>query len=85
VDEAGAEAVDAELPPEETEREEPMQLQDLQVEIECRLRQGESLSRVEESVIDRCEVPEDAKSALWLYGWCLLDDGRRDELSRVNG
>jgi hypothetical protein len=62
-----------------------LRLQDLQFEIECRLRQGDSLSRVEESVIDRCEVPEDAKSALWLYGWCLLDDGRRDELIRVKG
>jgi hypothetical protein len=63
-----------------------MRLQDLHVEIECRLRQGESLSRVEEAVIDRCEVPEDAKSALWLYGWCLLDDARRDdELTGVKG
>jgi hypothetical protein len=56
-----------------------MRLRDLQVEIECRLRQGESLSRVEETVIDPCEAPEDAKSALWLYGWCLLEDTRRDD------
>jgi hypothetical protein len=65
--------------------EEPMRLRDLHGEIECRLRQGESLSRVEEAVIDRCEVPEDAKSALWLYGWCLLDDAQRDELTGVKG
>jgi hypothetical protein len=62
-----------------------MRLQDLHVEIECRLRQGESLSHVEEAVIDRCEVPEDAKSALWLYGWCLLGDERRDALTGVEG
>ena len=60
-----------------------MRLQDLQVEIECRLRRGESLSRVEEVVIDPCDVPEDAKAALWLYGWCLLGDGRRDDATRA--
>jgi hypothetical protein len=54
-----------------------MGLQDLQVEIECRVRRGEPLSRIEENLIEHCGVAEDAKAALWLYGWCLLEEEER--------
>jgi hypothetical protein len=53
---------------------------------DCRICTSRSSVGFGKEVIDRCEVPEDAKSALWLYGWCLLDDARRDdELTGVKG
>jgi hypothetical protein len=54
-----------------------MGLQDLQVEIEYRLRRGEPLSRIEKNLIDHCAESDDAKAALWLYGWFQLDEERR--------
>ena len=57
-----------------------MPLTDLQGEIANRLRRGESLTRVEDEVIRPSAVMEDAKAALWLYGWCLLEErARRSE------
>ena len=55
---------------------------DLRDEIEMRLGRGEPLARVEDEVIRSCNLPEDAKSALWLYGWCLIDDPARVEEAR---
>jgi hypothetical protein len=60
-----------------------MSLTDLQAEIANRLRRGEPLTRVENEVIGPSSVTDDAKAALWLYGWCLLDDrARRSEAAR---
>ena len=43
------------------------------MEIATRLWRGETLTRVDEDVIGPSSVTDDAKAALWLYGWCLLD------------
>lgn len=49
---------------------------DLQQEIEVRLSSGEPFQQVEHDVIESCKLPEDDKSALWLYGWASLGTGR---------
>ena len=54
-----------------------MAFKDLQAEIADRLRRGEPLTRVEDEVIRPSSVTDDAKAALWLYGWCLLADRAR--------
>jgi hypothetical protein len=48
---------------------------DLQDEIEVRLRGGDSFPQVEHDVIEPSDLPEDDKSALWLYGWASLETG----------
>jgi hypothetical protein len=50
-----------------------MPLADLQAEIATRLRRGELLARLEDEVIAPSPLTDDAKAALWLYGWCLLN------------
>jgi hypothetical protein len=62
-----------------------MRLQDLQVEIEDRLLRGETLSHVERDLIDGCTVSEDAKAALWLYGWCFLENDHRAARTAAHG
>jgi hypothetical protein len=63
-----------------------MPFTDLQTEIATRLRRGEPLTQVEEEVIGPSSVTEDAKAALWLYGWCLLDEqARREEAPAHSG
>lgn len=49
---------------------------DLQQEIEARLSSGEPFQQVEHDVIEPCKLPEDDKSALWLYGRASLETGR---------
>jgi hypothetical protein len=56
-----------------------MPLSNLQGEIANRLRRGEPLTRVEDEVIAPSSVTDDAKAALWLYGWCLLERAKRSE------
>ena len=62
-----------------------MPLTDLQGEIANRLRRGEPLTRVEDEVIAPSSVTDDAKAALWLYGWCLLERVRRSESTARSG
>jgi hypothetical protein len=62
-----------------------MPLTDLQGEIANRLRRGEPLTRVEDEVIAPSSVTDDAKAALWLYGWCLLERARRSESPARSG
>jgi hypothetical protein len=50
-------------------------LEQLQHELEARLRNGEQWTRLEHDLIDPCNLDEEDKSALWLYGWAYLDDG----------
>ena len=46
-------------------------LKDLQAEIAARMLRGESFGSAED-LIDRSHLPEDAKAALWLYGWSFV-------------
>jgi hypothetical protein len=48
-------------------------IDDLQHEIEERLRGGQPLAEIECDVIDPSDLSEDDKSALWLYGWASWD------------
>jgi hypothetical protein len=55
-------------------------LVELREEIEARMQRGASFSSIEDDVIDTCELSDDHKSALWLYGWSFVDlDAQRRE------
>ena len=41
--------------------------------VEAAIRRGDSFSTVEAEIIDSSRLPEDAKSALWLYAWSFVD------------
>jgi hypothetical protein len=41
-------------------------------EIDARMHRGESFSSIEDDVIQASELPEEHKSALWLYGWSFV-------------
>jgi hypothetical protein len=36
------------------------------------MRRGDSFSKVEDEVIDPSRLPDDQKSALWLFGWSFV-------------
>jgi hypothetical protein len=47
-------------------------LVELRCEIDARMHQGESFSAIEDDVIQASQLPEEHKSALWLYGWSFV-------------
>jgi hypothetical protein len=46
---------------------------ELQAAIEAAMRGGQSLSTVEDEIIEPSRLSDDAKSALWLYAWSFVD------------
>jgi len=55
-------------------------LVELRCEIDARMHRGASFSSIEDDVIDTSGLPEEQKSALWLYGWSFVDlDAQRRE------
>jgi hypothetical protein len=59
---------------------EPLQAaQHLQTRISGLLSEGASLEHVEAELIERCDLHQDEKSALWLYAWSLADRPARPE------
>jgi hypothetical protein len=48
-------------------------LMELQGAIDAGMRQGASLSTVEDEIIEPSRLSDDAKSALWLYAWSFVD------------
>jgi hypothetical protein len=48
-------------------------LDELQCEVDVRMRRGESFSVLEDEVIEPSGLSEAEKSALWLYGWSFVD------------
>jgi len=54
-------------------------------EIDARMRRGASFSSIEDDVIDTSNLPEEQKSALWLYGWSFvaLDAQRREAHAHI--
>jgi hypothetical protein len=60
-------------------------LVELRCEIDARMRRGASFSSVEDDVIDASGLPEEQKSALWLYGWSFVDlhDQRREANAHI--
>jgi len=55
-------------------------LVELRREIEARMHRGASFSSIEDDVIDTCDLSDEHKSALWLYGWSFVDsDAQRRE------
>jgi hypothetical protein len=48
-------------------------LDELQCEVDVRMRRGESFSLLEDEVIEPSGLSEAEKSALWLYGWSFVD------------
>jgi hypothetical protein len=55
-------------------------LMELQRAIDVGMRGGESFSSVEDRIIEPSQLSDEAKSALWLYGWSFVDllDQRRE-------
>jgi hypothetical protein len=52
-----------------------MELQDV---VGARMRDGEAFDTVEREVIEPSGLPEEQRSALWLFGWAVAhEDGRR--------
>ncbi len=45
----------------------------LQAAIEAAMRGGQSLSTVEDEIIEPSRLSDEAKSALWLYAWSFVD------------
>jgi len=52
------------------------ELKTLRGEVDVRVRRGEDLATIEDDVIDGCGLPDEDKSALWLYGWATQEAGR---------
>ena len=48
-------------------------LMQFQRAIEARMQDGASFSNVEDELIEPSRLSDDAKSALWLYGWSFVD------------
>jgi hypothetical protein len=48
-------------------------LDELQGEVDVRMRRGESFSLLEDEIIEPSALSEAEKSALWLYGWSFVD------------
>jgi hypothetical protein len=46
---------------------------ELQAAIEAAMRGGQSLSTIEDEIIDPSRLSDEAKSALWLYAWSFVD------------
>ncbi len=53
--------------------------QRMQDQITGLLSEGASLERVEAEVIERCDLRQDEKSALWLFAWSLADRPARPD------
>ena len=66
-----------------TEEEEVASIVRLQERISAMMRRGAPLERVENQVIDPCELSSDQKAALWLYAWSFMERGeQRDRAAR---
>ena len=53
--------------------------QRMQTRISGLLSEGASLEDVEAELIERCDMNNDEKSALWLYAWFFADRPARPE------
>jgi len=60
-------------------------LMELQRAIEAGMRRGKSFSAVEDEIIESSRLSDEAKSALWLYGWSFVDAGaqRREACAHI--
>ena len=58
---------------------------ELQEAVDAAMRRGESLSTVEDEIIEPSRLSEDAKSALWLYAWSFVNwrAQRREASARI--
>jgi hypothetical protein len=52
-------------------------LTEFQRAIDARMRRGESFATIEDELIEPSRLSNEAKSALWLYGWSFVD--RREQ------
>lgn len=61
-------------------------LKQLQGEIALRMRRGDSFTSVEAEVIDASGLSDDAKGALWLYGWSFVNwrRQRREAIAHID-
>jgi hypothetical protein len=48
-------------------------LMELQGAIEAGMRRGNSFSTIEDEIIEPSRLSDEAKSALWLFGWSFVD------------
>jgi hypothetical protein len=61
-------------------------LKQLQGEVACRMRRGDTFASVEAQVIDPSDLSEDEKAALWLYGWSFVNwrRQRREAVAHID-
>ena len=61
-------------------------LKQLQADVALRMRRGDSFASVEAQVINASGLSEDAKAALWLYGWSFVNyrRQRREALAHID-
>ena len=52
-------------------------LTEFQRAIDARMRRGEPFATIEDELIEPSRLSNEAKSALWLYGWSFVD--RREQ------
>ena len=57
---------------------------ELRQEIERDMRRGKSFARVEDDTIERSDLSEEEKSALWLYAWSFVDSGAQRQEARAH-
>src|SRR2546423_1468027 len=60
-------------------------LVELRGDIDARMHRGASFSSIEDDVIDTSGLPEEEKSALWLYAWSFVapDAQRREARAHI--
>jgi hypothetical protein len=61
-------------------------LKQLQGDVAIRMRRGDTFASVEAEVIDPSGLSDDAKSALWLYGWSFVHwrRQRREAMAHID-
>jgi hypothetical protein len=61
-------------------------LKQLQGEVALRMRRGDTFISVEADVIDSSGLSDDAKAALWLYGWSFVNwrRQRREAIAHID-
>ena len=60
-------------------------LMEMQRAIDVGMCRGKSFATVEDEIIESSRLPDDAKSALWLYAWSFVDAGaqRREAFAHI--
>jgi hypothetical protein len=59
-------------------------LTEFQRAIDARMRRGEPFATIEDELIEPSRLSNEAKSALWLYGWSFVDRRAQRQEARAH-